>query len=184
MTARPFLLAPSLLAGLAMASGLLLAGCDVRAHDEGGNTTASISFGNSSEPAGPDGKDARTVSVDVPGFSAKVKVPDMAFGSDTTHIDNLKIFPGTSIHGVNVRGDTGGDGNVEMAFTAPADTDQVLAWYKDQAQKEGWTIEPATGDDKFVATHQDDNDRPTRLAIQIGDDGKGSSGRLLVTGGH
>ena len=177
MTARPFLLA-----SVAMASGLLLAGCDVRARDEGGNTTASISFGNSSGDVGSDAKGSHTVSVDVPGFSAKVKVPEMALGSDTTHIDNLKIFPGTSIRGVNVRGDTGGEGNVEMAFPAPADTGRVLAWYRDQAQREGWTIETATGDDKFVATRNDENDRPTRLAIQIGDDGSGSSGRFLVTG--
>lgn len=179
MTVRPFLLASIATA----AAGLLLAGCDVRAHDEGGNTTASISFGNSTDAAGADANGAHTVSVDVPGFSAKVKVPDMSFGSDTTHIDNLKIFPGTSIHGVNVRGDAGGEGDVDMAFTAPADTGKVLAWYRDQAQKEGWTILPATGANQFEASHDDEKGRPTRLAIRIGGEGSGSSGHLLVTGG-
>lgn len=177
MTARPFQLAR-----VAMASGLLLAGCDVRTHDEGGDTTASISFGNSSADVGSNTKGSHSVSVDVPGFSAKVKVPEMALGSDTTHIDNLKIFPGTSIRSVNVSGDTGGEGNVTMTFSAPADTGRVLAWYRDQALKGGWTIETATGNDKFVATRNDENDRPTRLAIEIGDDGGGSSGRFLVTG--
>jgi len=180
MTARPF---SRLHGAVALAAaGLLLAGCDIRAHDKDGNTTASISFGNSAESAAGDTKGSHGVSVDVPGFSAKVNLPDMAFGSDTTHIDNLRIFPGTSIHGVSVRGDAGGEGNVEMGFTAPADSGRVLAWYRDEARKQGWTIDPATGTNQFEATRADDKDRPTHLAIQIGDDGKGSSGHLLVTG--
>lgn len=182
MPARPFPL-PRAVMALGVA-GLLLTGCKIRAHDGDDNMTASISLdsGDNATVGAETGNGARSLSINVPGFSARMKVPDLALGSDTTHIDNLRIFPGTSIHGVNVHGDAGGEGDVEMAFTAPADSAKILAWYRDEAQKEGWTIDAPTGGNQFEATRTEEGHGPTHLAIRIGADGQGSSGRFLVTG--
>lgn len=171
-----------------MALSVALSGCSFKTHGDNGEE-ASISIGNG---AGSDGNDMlagngqQSVSIDVPGFSAKVKVPDLEIGGDTK-IEDMPLYPGTKVNGVNITAQDGADdaegkGNVTMAFTAPADTGKVIAWYKDQAGKHGWQAAPATGENQFEATKQEDGHAPTHFALQIASATGGSSGRFIVTG--
>ncbi len=173
MIARPLLLP---LAGTA----LLLAGCSVRTHDDGKDSTASITIGN-----GDGGSDTRSVSISAPGFSAKMDVPKLDLGSGSMQIEDMKMYPGTRIEGVQIVGEPGGgkdgEGNVEMGFTAPAGVDEVIAWYRDQARKSGWTILPPAAGHQFEATKQASHG-PARFALQIAANENGSSGRFTVTG--
>lgn len=178
---RPLLpLAPALLLAAT------LAGCSVKTHGDNGQE-ASITFGNTAGGQSQPGNAAQGVSIDVPGFSAKVNLPDLDIGDDTK-IEDMPLFPGTKVNGVNVTAQEGDDegkesrGDVTMAFTAPADTAHVIAWYKDQAQRHGWQAVPATGVNQFEATKQENGHAPTHFALQIASATGGSSGRFIVSG--
>jgi hypothetical protein len=167
---------------------LLIAACSVHTHDNNG-TDASITIGNTADTGGAASaaKGRQSVSISVPGFSAKVNVPDLDIGSDTK-IANMPMFPGTKINGVDIvahdSDGSGGDskGDVDMAFTAPANPSAVVNWYKDQAQKHGWNTLPPTGTNQFEATRQEDGDGPARFALQIAVGGGGSIGHFHVSG--
>lgn len=180
--ARPNRAAPALLAGVALA----LAGCHIKAHgDNGEDAGITIGGGNATDGGASAGNGQQSVAIDVPGFSAKVNVPDLDIGDDT-RIEDMPLYPGTRVNGVNIsaHGDEDGDGrgDVTMAFTAPADTGKVIAWYKDQAGKHGWGIVPATGENQFEATRQEEGHAPTHFALQVASATGGSSGRFIVTG--
>ncbi|WP_454886494.1 hypothetical protein [Sphingomonas oryzagri] len=173
------------------ALSITLVGCNFKTHGDNGEE-ASITIGNSTGGNSTGGNDARagngqqSVSIDVPGFSAKVNVPDLDIGGDTK-IEDMPLYPGTRVNGVNITAHDGdadqeGKGNVTMAFTAPADTGKVIAWYRDQAGKHGWQAAPATGENQFEATKQEDGHAPTHFALQIASATGGSSGRFIVTG--
>jgi hypothetical protein len=173
---------PMILSGLV----LMLGACSVKTHDENG-ADASITIGNGAD-AGGSGGNQQSVAINVPGFSAKVNVPDLDIGSDTK-IEDMPLFPGTKVNGVNIsaRGSDGSGGeskgDVTMAFTAPGDAAKIVGWYKDQAARHGWQIVPPTGVNQFEATKQEDEGKgPTHFALQVQPATGGSSGRFIVTG--
>ncbi len=173
MMARPLFLAPA----------ILLAGCSVHSPDNGQDNTASITIGKGSE----DGSGNHSMSITAPGFSAKMDLPNLDLGTGSMQIEDMKIFPGTKIQGVNITGDTGksddtdGKGQVEMGFTAPGGVDQVMAWYRDQAQKTGWTIVTPTVGNQFEATKAGEHG-PAHFALRVAATASGSDGRFTVTG--
>lgn len=185
MIARPLFLPRAIL--LASAA-LLAAGCSVKTHDNG-QDGASITIGK----GGDDDGGNHSVSINAPGFSAKMNLPNLDLGSGTMQIDDMKIFPGTKIHGVDIagdadKGDDGGDdgeesgkGQVEMGFTAPGGVDQVIAWYRDQARKTGWTIVTPTAGNQFEATKPGDHG-PARFALRVTPTDTGSDGHFTITG--
>lgn len=191
MNARParFAVPPAAMIAAMIAATTLLSGCSVHTHDSSGNSDASITIGNTSDGnGGTGGNGTQSVSIDVPGFSAKVNVPNLDLGTDTTKIDDMQIFPGTRINGVKITGQasdgSGGDsrGNVEMGFSAPADPTRLVAWYHDQAQKQGWTIVPPAGANQFQATKQESGHGTTQFALQVASAVGGSNGHFFVTG--
>jgi hypothetical protein len=172
-----------------LAAALLLAGCHASVHNDQGGGDASITIGNA---GGDDGKaDAngqQSVAIKVPGFSAKVSMPNLDLGHDTK-IGNMPMFPGTKVTSVNIAADhadgSGGDsqGKVDMSFSAPGKAADIVGWYKDQAGKDGWSVQPPSGANQFEATRQDaDHNGPTHFALQVADGGQGSTGHLLVSG--
>jgi hypothetical protein len=177
--------APRMLALFAAGSALALAGCSVKTHGDNGEE-ASISIGNSAD-AGSGGNGQQSVAINVPGFSAKVNVPDLDIGGDTK-IEDMPLFPGTKVSGVNISAHdsdgSGGEskGDVSMTFTAPADAAKIVDWYRTQAQQHGWDIVPPSGANQFEATKQESGHGPTHFALQVQSATGGSSGRFIVTG--
>ena len=170
---------------LLLGAAALLAGCHATAHGDNGEQ-ASITIGNSADAGGGNGQ--QSVAIDVPGFSAKVNVPNLNIGGDTK-IEDMPLFPGTKVSTVNIAADgadgSGGDskGNVAMAFSAPGKAQDVVNWYRDQAGKHGWAAQPASGANQFEATKTGaDSHGPARFALQVADGAQGSTGRFLVTG--
>ena len=174
-----------ILATVLLGGALALAACSVKTHGDNGQD-ASITIGNGAA-AGGSGNGQQGVSIDVPGFSAKVNVPDLDIGDDTK-IEDMPMFPGTKVNGVNITAHgndgSGGEskGDVTMAFTAPGKPADVVNWYKDQASKNGWEAVPPSGENQFEATKRDGKDSPTHFALQIASATGGSSGRFIVTG--
>jgi len=172
---------------LFLAATLLLAGCSVRTHGNGQDGTASITIGNAA-----DGGGNHSMSINAPGFSARMDLPDLDLGTGSMQIEDMKIFPGTKIQGLNITGEArdtassadesaDGKGEVQMGFTAPGGVDQVIAWYRDQAQKSGWTIVPPTAGNQFEATKPGEHG-PAHFALRIAATATGSDGRFSVTG--
>jgi hypothetical protein len=175
----------------ALTAAAALAACSVKTHDKDGNETAAISFGGDADGNSADdisGNGSKTVSVDVPGFSAKVSVPDLDIGGKDTDIDGIKVYPGTKMNGVNVLANAGdgsgseSQGKVAMAFSAPIPPDQLLGYYRGEAAKAGWKAEPTPGGSQFAATKIDDKGKPTHLTIDLAGAGTGSTGKFQIVG--
>jgi hypothetical protein len=171
----------------------LVAGCSVQTHDKNGNETASISFGddNMADDNGSDTNssgDDKTVSVNIPGFSAKVAVPGLDLDGADAKIDGIALYPGTRMKGVNVdahdNGGAGdeGEGRVNMRFFAPASPEQILAYYKDAAKKDGWAEQSPADGQQFAATKTDEKGKIARLALSLAGAPGGSDGHLLIDG--
>lgn len=171
----------ALLAG----SALALSACDVKSHGDNGGD-ASIAIGNDGTNV-TNGNGQQGLSINVPGFSAKLNVPDLDIGDDTK-IEDMPMFPGTKVNGVNISAHEGDDagqenkGNVTMVFSAPGAPAKVVDWYKTQAKKNGWEEVPATGENEFEAIKHEGDHGPTRFALEVSAATGGSSGRFIVTG--
>lgn len=174
---------------LPVAVAVLLGGCKASVTDENGQEkSASISFGNSDADSnsGADGNSVQGVSINVPGFSAKVDIPDLDLGSDMK-IEDMKLFPGTKVTGMKITGEPGADhreakGNVDMGFAAPGNAADVVNYYKAEARRTGWDATPATGSEQFAAAKANDHGGTARFALEVAPGPGGSQGHLLVTG--
>ena len=105
------------------------------------NSEAAVG-GDAAAPAGG------TVSIDVPGFKAKVDIPDLAVSAGSGDaIDGVPLYPGTQISGASVSaGDTGNDGQATIRYSVPAPPATVLAYYRDHATGAGYRLGARTTD--------------------------------------
>jgi hypothetical protein len=187
-------LAPRTAAMLGLACAVMLAttGCSVKTHSKDDNESASISIGGDADDSagnGAAGNGAKTVSIDVPGFSAKVSVPDLDVGGKDTDIDGLRFYPGTKIDSVNINGHAGdgsggeSKGVVNMGFASPATPDALIGYYRDEAKRSGWTEVPPPAGHQFAATKPDEHGQPKQLVIDLAAAGSGSTGTFRISGG-
>jgi hypothetical protein len=174
-------------AALLAGSALALSACSLKTHGDNGQD-ASITIGNGAASSDADaGNGQQGLSIDVPGFSAKLNVPDLDIGDDTK-IEDMPMYPGTKVNGVNISahdGDNSGKdshGDVTMTFTAPGDPAKVVNWYRSQAGKHGWEATQANGENQFEAIKREGDHAPTHFALQVATATGGSSGRFIVTG--
>jgi hypothetical protein len=91
--------------------------------------------------------------------------------------------------GANINANSSNDGSgaesqgrVDMAFFAPASPDQLLAYYKNAAKKDGWTEQPPAAGQQFAATKTDDKGRITHLAMSMAGVAGGSNGHFQIDG--
>ena len=143
---------------------LALAGCEVKvgdkAKDENGNVSVSAESG---------------VSIDAPGFKAKVNIPGIDIGSEHMDIDGMKLFPGSKVANVNVVGKDGPGDNVTMGYTAPGAPAAVASYYENAAKEAGFTGVSLNG--TTVNATKDDGDKVT---ITADPDGANTSGQILI----
>ncbi|WP_149523118.1 hypothetical protein [Sphingomonas montanisoli] len=143
---------------------LALAGCEVKvgekARDEGGNVSVSAERG---------------VSIDAPGFKAKVDIPGIDIGGADMDIDGMKLFPGSKLANVNVVGKDGPGDKVTMGYTAPGAPAAVATYYQNAAKEAGFT--GVSIDGTTVHATKDDGDK---LTITAAPDGANTRGQILV----
>lgn len=123
------------------------------------------------------------VSIDAPGFKASLKVPGLEMGGDAMDIDGLKLYPGSTVTGVDVQGDRpdGKGGQVRMGLRSGDAPDRVMAYYRRAAAEAGYTVAPPTradGETVLAATKGPDKD----IRIALRPEGAGSVGSILITG--
>ena len=139
---------------------LVLAACG----DGGNGTTISFEGNDSGEriTAHADGETGR-VAIDTPGFKADIRLPKIELDSENLDINGVKLFPGSTVEGVDIA-DTGpgeGDGTVRIRFSAPGDARAVRAWFDERMRAEGFTLQ-AGGDGLSGTT---DEGEPFRLDL-------------------
>lgn len=138
----------------------LLAACD-----SGGNGT-TISFeGNESGEritARADGETGR-VAIDTPGFKADIKLPRIELDSENLDINGVKLFPGSTVEGVEIIEDGSGPdyGTVRIRFSAPGNARAVRDWFDQRMRAEGFTLD-AGGAGLSGTTNEDE---PFRLDL-------------------
>jgi hypothetical protein len=168
--------------GWAVMPLLLLGACEMKVgkdeKDAKDGASVKIDAGGNVAIAANDGADG--VSVSVPGFEGKVKIPGMELGGEHMDIDGMKLYPATKLSGINVTDQNGaGTGVVEMRFTSPAAPDKVAAYYADAAPGADFTDVKVTGakGSSTVTAIKGDGDR---LTITIDPAAGGSAGTILI----
>jgi hypothetical protein len=128
-----------------------------------------------------DNKDGGSgVSVNVPGFDAKVSLPNINLAGHVD-LDGIKLAPNSHVNGLNVDAqgtDKGGDGQgvVRMSFTNTDAPATVLDHYARSAADAGYGAIART--DGSLSAKKDDK----TFALAIGPDGTGSKGTITITG--
>lgn len=123
------------------------------------------------------GKDR--VSVDVPGFSASVSMPNLNLGSHLD-LDGIKVAPNTKVGAIDVTAhDNGGDtdnGKVSIGFT---DTDAPSAVIEHYAKA---TVDAGYGDVVRTATSLSARKNEKTFTVNVASQGAGSKGTIMMTG--
>jgi hypothetical protein len=125
-----------------------------------------------------DGKDKNQVSLQIPGLSAKVSLPDMNLGSHMD-MDGIKLAPDTDVKTVDVQGDdkdSKGEGRVHMEFTNKGTPASLIDYYKQAATGAGYSDVAAT------ATGVSAIKGKKQFALAVAPDGAGSRGTITLHG--
>jgi hypothetical protein len=125
------------------------------------------------------GDEKNRVSLDVPGFSAKISLPDLNMGAHMD-MDGIKLAPDTDVTSLDINGhdgDAGKDkGEVRMAFTNPGTPASLIDYYRKAATDAGFAGVAAT------ATGISATKGAKQFAMSVSPDGKGSRGAITMTG--
>ena len=163
---------------------VLLTACEMKVgKDAGDKDSASLKVGEDGNVAitAKDGDDG--VSVSLPSFDAKVKVPGIELGGDNMDIDGMKLYPGSKLSGINVT-DQKGEGNsrVEMRFTSPATPDKVAAYYANAARDEDFSnINVANADGRATLTAKKSDGDDLTITMEPAAGGT-TRGQILIRG--
>lgn len=171
---RAKLVLPMLICGLLSACEISTAG------DADGNAAgASVRIGGGegnhavSLKSGEDG-----VAIDVPGFSAKVKVPGLDINGADMDIDGMALAANTTVTRVDVTGDdaAGGGDIVRIGFTSTDAPATLIAHYRQAGQAAGFTM---ASDGQRKASGEKAGGK--RFAVTAAPAGTGATGEIVVT---
>ena len=160
---------------------LLLAACEMKVgKDDRDKDMASVKVGADGNVAITADEGADGVSLSVPGFEGKMKIPGMELSGDDMDIDGIKLYPGSKLSGINITDQKGpGNGLVDMGFTSPATPDKVAAHFAAGARARDFTdikVTNAGGKTTLTAKNPDGDD----FAITMQPVELGTSGRILI----
>lgn len=141
---------------LALFALLALAACD-RA-DKG--TSIAITTDNGSQVAAVDGATGE-FKIDAPGFKGAFSLPRMQLDADSFDLNGVKLYPGSSITGMNIIGKEGSDGGIRVTFDSPAAPTAVRDWFLGRLNQAGYTVS-ASSRGLFGET---EDDKPFRIDL-------------------
>ena len=161
-------------------AALLLAGCEMRV----GNDAPPVADNASAAGRAEDGR----LTIEAPGFNLAVTVPEGFDGRADSGGDSGLVYPGARVSGIHVQGgrDRGEHGRdeVELRLTSADAPDRILAWYRDPARADRFTLSSTRqegGATVLTGTGRRDNERFTlRISPRSGG---GSEMRLLIADG-
>ena len=157
------MLRPLILAGLALS----IVACN--RPDEG--TTVSINADGGNVLGAIDGKTGE-MKIDIPGFKGAVTMPKIKIDSGDFDLNGVKLYPGSTIGGVNVT-----EKGLRVQFTSPAAPDTVRGWFLERLGKVGYTVH-ADGANVVGTT-----DEKKAFRLDLVPDGAGKAAGTVVIGG-
>lgn len=174
-------------AAMAAAIALLaLGGCKARVDDRNGNAAFSASIGDT----GADSTGNGAVTVNAPGVNLQVKLPNIDLGTGHLDIDGMKLYPASSVTGVNVIGDAdekdggSGGGQVKIAFASADAPAKLVDYYVTQSRDHGFTTDAPLaggGETRLHGTKAEDG-KTKSFDLTVRPQGAGSTGAIMVTG--
>ncbi|HEY0043377.1 MAG TPA: hypothetical protein VGB62_02400 [Allosphingosinicella sp.] len=160
----------------------LLAACGEKQEGEGsgngaGNGAAAANAQVSAEGKSEEGK----LTIKAPGFDVALSIPAGMAKKTRAQNDSKVIYPGSRIGGIYVAAGENGGSEVEMRFATDAAPDQVAAWYRDPARKEGFALEGLKREGAgYVVTGTQTRDKHNFRAQLSPAGGGGTEGRVLI----
>lgn len=100
---------------------------------EGGDKADSIKIGGK-------GDDTK-FSIKTDGFSMDVDLPQISLDSDDFDLNNVSLYPGTKVTGLNVEDKDGQGGKVILSFDAPTSTQDLASWFEEKMTDENFIVE-------------------------------------------
>ncbi|HEY0111957.1 MAG TPA: hypothetical protein VGB59_02265 [Allosphingosinicella sp.] len=161
------------------AAFLLLSGCQ-------GELDANEVEADSNAQASAEGKaEEGRISIKAPGFDLAINLPKQLATEASRNNDSKIIYPGATVAGLHVAAGAaegkGAGSEVEMRLSTADPVDRVLAWYRDPARAEGFTldqVERAEGGYLLTGTQKRDR-HPFKLRL-LPKAGGGTDGRLTI----
>ncbi|MFD1949738.1 hypothetical protein ACFSGX_03010 [Sphingomonas arantia] len=147
-----------------------LAGCDKAPQTKTTTSDESVSI------KAADGR----VAIDLPGFDADIRMPAIKLTPDMLKLDGMALYPGTTVAGFDVAGnttDTGtksNNGTVTVTFAAPAPVATLRTYYHDMFQKAGYTL---TDQPNALSGRKPDG---TAVQLTLAPAQSGSTGKLVI----
>ncbi|MBW4331229.1 hypothetical protein KY084_10135 [Stakelama sp. CBK3Z-3] len=147
----------------------LLAACGGDGSGEGGNGT-SIAIRSSNDNgqttiARADGNSGQ-MSLKLPGFEGKVKLPRIQLDSDDFDLDGVNLYPGSSVDSMNIDASAGAlnekKGLVHIGFTSPAPVATVRDWFTGKFENRGFDFRQ--DGDRITGTTSDGDRFDLRLS--------------------
>ncbi|QJB69186.1 hypothetical protein [Parasphingorhabdus halotolerans] len=88
---------------------------------------------------GGDGEDSK-FSIKADGFSLDVDLPSITLDSDDFDLNNVALYPGTKVTGLDVEDKDGKGGKVTLSFVAPTDTKTLTSWFEEKMKAESFEV--------------------------------------------
>ncbi|WP_156363701.1 hypothetical protein [Sphingomonas sp. Leaf357] len=156
-----------------------LAACD--SGKEGTSISINTTDADGNMIAGVDGKTGQ-VSLNVPGFSGKIKMPKIKLDADNFDMNGVHLYPGSTISGMNIdaKDGAGGDedsGTVKVSFSSPATPDTVRGWFLEKLNSGAKFNVKASGSGLTGTT---DEGKP--FTLNLSPDGAAKSKGTIVLG--
>lgn len=88
---------------------------------------------------GKDGDSKFSIKTD--GFSMDVDLPQISLDSDDFDLNNVSLYPGSKVTGLNVEDKDGQGGKVILSFDAPTNTDDLVSWFEQKMTDENFVVQ-------------------------------------------
>ena len=88
---------------------------------------------------GGDGEEGK-LSIKADGFSMDIDLPSIKLDSDDFDLNNVSLYPGTKVTGLDVEDKDGKGGNVTLSFVAPTDTKTLTSWFEEKMKAESFEV--------------------------------------------
>ena len=163
----------------AIAAAAFLVACEARI----GNDAPPVAENASAAGRAEEGR----FTIEAPGFNMSIDIPEGIRSQAGMDEEGGLIYPGSTFAGMHVQGGREGtngesDGEVELRFSTGDAPGRVVAWYRDPARGEDFTVESAQqegGGFVVSGTGRPDGDRFTlRVSPR---EGGGTEARLLLS---
>ncbi len=123
------------------------------------------------------------LKIDTDKFKANLDIPGISFGGDHLDMDGMKLYPGSTVNGVNVHAtDKPGakNGGVVIGFTSPAAPAVVAQHMAEQARGAGFTLTRNTT--AQISGTKLDDDGTNYFDVTLAAKRDKTVGQLTVTG--